>query len=312
MESLEFDELKLDSMKKDVKRFYYSLSNMVSKISLEINRCEKNPECIFNNNDEYYEKYKISNEMWEKFLEEIFEIKIYLWKKRNFSGVDGIYMDIEIEFNNFPKIENITNEYPEEGEKLQKIFIKYFPKVIASNNISKLVSKDTTTELFKEAIYHLSCSRNLFSELHRLGLCSGNDNHIGDIGEFYVYKYFMKNNGSPKFSPKRNSLYDIENDGRKISVKTMTNWSKTGKSSKINLMDKNWDDLFVVKLNDDLLPLKIASIHYDELILFPPIAKKLSNSNNGQIKRIQFKWWDILDNKVVFNLDIYGIAYLLW
>ena len=117
---------------------------------------------------------------------------------------------------------------------------------------------------------------------------SGNDNHVGDIGEYWAMRYF--DGKEPKLAPSRVSPYDIQlNDGKKYSIKTMSQWNRRGQGGPVKgINDDNWDYLIAVKLNDKLAVEKFCIIPHSE------IAKRVSDGS-------PFKWWDWLEGfKVPF------------
>lgn len=84
------------------------------------------------------------------------------------------------------------------------------------------------------AIKALSTARAEFSKAAERGLILGNDNHIGDVGEYWVRLYLENTGEFKKYADKKNDPYDIElNDGKKLSVKTITEWSETGYGTQI-------------------------------------------------------------------------------
>ncbi|PKA03491.1 hypothetical protein CH375_16655, partial [Leptospira ellisii] len=91
-------------------------------------------------------------------------------------------------------------------------------------------------KIFISAVHNLFKARSGFAELADLKVISGNDNHIGDVGEYYILWYLKSIGEDIIISEKRNSLYDLENNSTndKISVKTITTWSKNGKGAQIN------------------------------------------------------------------------------
>ncbi len=123
-------------------------------------------------------------------------------------------------------------------------------------------------ELFLMAVKHINAARKIFKDLEDKKSVSGNDNHIGDIGEFYVALFFQLEGRQIRLSDKKNSLYDLEvlDESMNISVKTMTSWSKSKKGSPVKNNDKDpWTHLAAIMLNDMLEPESLAIIPFKEL-----------------------------------------------
>ena len=84
---------------------------------------------------------------------------------------------------------------------------------------------DNNDELFREAIKSLAQSRLLFDECAKRGIVLGNDNHIGDIGEYWVNKKWYESQGQrAELASVKTSAYDIllPDSGDRVSVKTIT------------------------------------------------------------------------------------------
>ena len=123
---------------------------------------------------------------------------------------------------------------------------------------------------------------------------SGNDNHVGDIGEYWAMRYFLSLNKKPVLAPKRNSNFDIELDDRtrtRFSIKTMSTWNKSKYGSPVKGIDEgHWHYLIAVKLNDNFGVEKFCRVPRKEM------QKRIRNG-------ARFKWWDWLDEfKAVFKV----------
>jgi len=161
--------------------------------------------------------------------------------------------------------------------------------------------------VFKTAIKQYAETRKLFKQLKEAGLVIGNDNHIGDIGEYYIYRHLLKSDINTKLAPKKNSLHDIEiSNNEKISVKTITTWSKRGKGTQIKIdNDRNWDYLFAVYLDDNLKPVKIAKKSFDELILKKEfVENKRRRDFEGAKTHPRFQWWPWLEDYLLNGEEI--------
>ncbi len=177
---------------------------------------------------------------------------------------------------------------------------------MAIDNISDV---NMNRRLFKTAIEKYAKTRKLFKQLEEAGLVSGNDNHIGDIGEYYVYRYLLKSDLNTRLAPKKNSLHDIEiSNNEKVSVKTITTWSKRGKGTQIKIDDvddRNWDYLFAVYLDDNLKPVKIAKIRFDELISKREfVENKRRREQDGTKAHPRFQWWSWLEDYLLTEDEI--------
>ena len=59
-------------------------------------------------------------------------------------------------------------------------------------------------------------------------------NHVGDIGEYWVALHYYIKNLEPQLSKGKNASYDIKiKTGKQISVKTISDWNKTGYGTQI-------------------------------------------------------------------------------
>ena len=112
---------------------------------------------------------------------------------------------------------------------------------------------------------------------------SGNDNHVGDIGEYWAMRYFLFLNKWPKLAPKRTSPYDIELDnGKRLSVKTMSEWNKSGLGSPMKGIDeKLWDYLVAIKLDGNLHIKMFCIVSHKE------VRERIKSGS-------PFRWWDWL------------------
>lgn len=155
-----------------------------------------------------------------------------------------------------------------------------------------------------KAINALSEARQAFKEAADEKLILGNDNHIGDIGEYWVRKYFEQQSNFKKYASKKNSPYDIElKDGTKVSVKTITAWSKTGFGTQIKpLCGKDWQSLAAVFLNEELMAAKIALVPLDKLMSHDPFISNIKRRQKQETAAYpRFQWWDWLDEYTVYK-----------
>jgi hypothetical protein len=116
---------------------------------------------------------------------------------------------------------------------------------------------------FIKALAQLTGARESFKKLAERKLILGNDNHIGDIGEYWVRWYHEILGQFKCYGTGKNCAYDIQlADGTGVSVKPLTAWSngaKTGYGTPVRTLDgKDWQVLAEVSLNEDLRPRKLA------------------------------------------------------
>jgi hypothetical protein len=159
-------------------------------------------------------------------------------------------------------------------------------------------------ETILKAIKALSEARNEFKKAVKEGLILGNDNHIGDIGEYWVRTYFERKSEFKEYAPKKNAPYDIElTDNTKISVKTITEWSKTGYGTQIKpLCGTDWQLLAAVFLDKNLMASKIALVPLDKLVSYEPFVSNLATRGEEETKAYpRFQWWKWLDNYNVYK-----------
>jgi len=155
-----------------------------------------------------------------------------------------------------------------------------------------------------DAIKALAKAREHFAAAKKQGLVLGNDNHIGDIGEYWVMELLKKQGEFKCFAPKKNSPYDIElNDGRRVSVKTITEWAESGKGTQIKpLCGSNWSILMAVHLNNELMPTKIAKVTVNELLEREPFISNVKRREKGTKTYPRFEWWEWLDEYLAYQL----------
>ena len=155
-----------------------------------------------------------------------------------------------------------------------------------------------------KAIKALAEARSYFERAVNEKLILGNDNHIGDIGEYWVRKHYEKESKFKEYAEKKNAPYDIElDDGDKISVKTITEWSKTGYGTQIKpLCGSDWQLLAAVLLKKDLMPSKISIVPLHELITHEQFVSNIkSREEKGTKSYPRFQWWDWLDEYNVYS-----------
>lgn len=155
----------------------------------------------------------------------------------------------------------------------------------------------------ESAISALSTAREAFEIAAAAGLVLGNDNHIGDVGEYWVKSYFESQKMFKCFAPAKNSNYDLELfDGTRVSVKTITAWSQKGYGTQIKpLCGNNWKLLAAVFLDKSLHPSKIALVPLADLLLQKVfIDNEASRTSKGTRTYPRFQWWSWLDGHVVY------------
>jgi hypothetical protein len=161
---------------------------------------------------------------------------------------------------------------------------------------------------FINALTQLAGARESFGKLAEAKLILGNDNHIGDIGEYWVRRYYELRGQFKSYGTGKNCPYDLKlNDGTGVSVKTLTAWSVTGYGTPIRPLDgKHWKMLAAVFLEKNLLPEKLAIVPLTKLVEQPVFIKnaaRRSNATDPTTSYPRFEWWPWLDQyKVSFTI----------
>ncbi|RJO62712.1 MAG: hypothetical protein C4542_02465 [Dehalococcoidia bacterium] len=136
-------------------------------------------------------------------------------------------------------------------------------------------------EEIRQGFKHFAEARKVFSK-YKGKWFIGNDNHVGDIGEYWTMRYFLS--AKPELAPSRVSPYDIVlGDGQKLSVKTMSRWNESGRGSPVKgIINKDWDCLVAIKLDEQF--------EVDQFCLVPldKISKRIKDGS-------PFMWWGWLD-----------------
>lgn len=153
------------------------------------------------------------------------------------------------------------------------------------------------------AIDALSEARRQFIVAKEKGLVLGNDNHIGDIGEYWVMQLLTKEGKFKEYAPKKNSSFDIElTDGTLVSVKTITAWAEGGKGTQIKpLCGTKWSVLAAVYLNEKLRPAKISMVSIGDILRHEPFVSNAQRRANGTRAYPRFEWWSWLDDYLVYT-----------
>ena len=156
---------------------------------------------------------------------------------------------------------------------------------------------------FLKALRALAQARAAFKRLAEVGLILGNDNHIGDIGEYWVRRYYESKSQFKGYHKDKNGPFDIELvNGECVSVKTTTAWSDSGYGSSVRADGKHWTILAAVKLDKHLYPEKIAVVRLGQLVktrVFVENAAKRRRRQNPTKSYPRFTWWPWLDRYLV-------------
>jgi hypothetical protein len=155
----------------------------------------------------------------------------------------------------------------------------------------------------QRAMQSLAQARSDFLLAAREGLILGNDNHVGDIGEYWARMHFEETGLFDTYHSDKNGSYDIRlQDGRCVSVKTVTAWSEHGKGAQVKpLCGTNWTVLAAVKLDRDLFPDQIAVVPLADILLQDPFRKNELRRFNGSKTFPVFQWWGWLDKYVTYR-----------
>ena len=148
-----------------------------------------------------------------------------------------------------------------------------------------------------------------FARLALEGLILGNDNHIGDIGEYWARRYYEELKTFECYGTGKNAPFDLRlKDGTTVSVKTITAWSKTGYGTPVRPLDgKHWRILAAVYLAENLFPKKIAIVPIEDLLqrpVFVDNAARRSHATMATKSFPRFEWWPWLeDYEVAFSIQ---------
>jgi hypothetical protein len=155
---------------------------------------------------------------------------------------------------------------------------------------------------FIEALKHFAKARELFEMLAESELILGNDNHIGDIGEYWIRRYYERLGRFKCYHPNKNGPFDIElKKGTCVSVKTTTAWNKRGSGSPVRADRGHWKVLAAVYLGKDLFPTKLAIVPLHRLIKKDVFLKNAANRTRPKkhqrtVAHPPFRWWPWLDD----------------
>lgn len=152
-------------------------------------------------------------------------------------------------------------------------------------------------ELFAQA-------REEFGRAIAEGLILGNDNHVGDIGEYWARRHFEQQGIFGEYHSQKNGPYDMRlTDGRLVSVKTITAWSERGKGTQVKpLCGTRWNVLAAVRLGRDLQPDRIAVVPLAELLRRDPFPdNELRRTTQNTKTYPVFAWWEWLEEFVEYR-----------
>jgi len=161
------------------------------------------------------------------------------------------------------------------------------------------------------AIASLAKARAEFEIAVEAGLVLGNDNHIGDIGEYWVRRFYEARGLYKCYADAKNARYDMELiDGTRVSVKTLTAWSKRGVGTQVKpLCGRYWQLLAAVLLDRDLQPDKIAIVPLAELKRRPVFVTNATNRDELDTRTFpRFQWWPWLDEFVQYPAEPLALA----
>jgi hypothetical protein len=156
---------------------------------------------------------------------------------------------------------------------------------------------------FVEALKDLAKVREAFKRLAEAKLVLGNDNHVGDVGEYWVRRYYELRGQFKRYHKNKTGPFDIElNSGTCVSVKTTTAWNESGYGSRVKADGKHWTVLAAVLLDKDLYPEKLAIVRRRQLVrraVFVRNAANRSNRKKPTQAHPRFTWWPWLDDYLV-------------
>jgi hypothetical protein len=157
---------------------------------------------------------------------------------------------------------------------------------------------------FEVAIRALSSARGSFEKAVEEQPILGNDNHIGDIGEYWVRKFFERDGAFKCYPEKKNAPYDLElKDSTRVSVKTITDWSKTKAGTQVKpLCGRDWSVLAAVYLDRQLFARKIALVPLEKLTSHHPLVGNAQRRvTGGSSAYPRFAWWPWLDTYLAYE-----------
>lgn len=114
-------------------------------------------------------------------------------------------------------------------------------------------------KLRKLAREYLVARKKFRDEADKIPELAGNDNIVGRIGEFIAVQFLEHKLKRKVVSRNENMVqagYDIEADGKKVSVKIITSENKSGRTTPIK---DPWDELIIVELGENF---KVGRIGY--------------------------------------------------
>lgn len=153
------------------------------------------------------------------------------------------------------------------------------------------------------AIAHLARARKAFKGLVENKLVLGNDNHIGDVGEYWVRRYYELKGQFKSYGPGKNAPFDIRlKNGKCVSVKTTSEWNERGYGSPVCADGKEWAILAAVLLDKNLYPEKLAIVPLHSLIqqkVFSTNAARRTRADKPTSTHPRFAWWAWLDDHLV-------------
>jgi len=153
---------------------------------------------------------------------------------------------------------------------------------------------------FLYALKHLASAREVFRTLADTGLILGNDNHIGDIGEYWIRRYYELCGQFKCYAPSKNGPFDLKlKSGACVAVKTLTAWSKSGYGTPVRADSGHWTIFAAVYLDKDLFPEKLAIVPRHRLVkheVFVENAARRSHDKNPTKAHPRFRWWPWLDD----------------
>jgi hypothetical protein len=156
---------------------------------------------------------------------------------------------------------------------------------------------------FVNAIAHLAMARKAFKGLVENNLVLGNDNHIGDVGEYWVRRYYELKGQFESYGPGKNGPFDIRlKNGKCVSVKTTSEWNESGYGSRVCADGEDWTILAAVLLDKNLYPEKLAIVPLHRLIqqeVFSKNVARRTRADKPTSTHPRFKWWAWLDDYLV-------------
>ncbi len=174
-----------------------------------------------------------------------------------------------------------------------------------------MISKRVQQEINKTITDYLSARVRFIQVQEKYDeYLKGNDNKVGVIGEYYAFLY-LENQGRDvkKVESKSQEGFDLESDGKRISVKIITRENSSGKTTKLK---KGWDEFILLILDEDYSVNSIGHININQMRTAirenkgwseTPVVKRSMINNTGLIGKYGKVESGEIINRVITDRD---------